>query len=78
MQVNTVAEELHPRPIREIAAAEILHLLKRIKHNSRREMAIPGDQETEWALGPAFPSGPKWRGAGPAEGRFAAEPSAAL
>ncbi|WP_120631520.1 tyrosine-type recombinase/integrase [Ruegeria sp. EL01] len=37
--VYTLAAELHHRPIREITAAEVLHVLKRIEHSGRRETA---------------------------------------
>lgn len=35
--VHTLAEALHQRPINEITAAEILHLLKKVEHSGRRE-----------------------------------------
>ena len=37
--IHTLAEELHSRPIGEITAAEILHLLKRVERSGRRETA---------------------------------------
>lgn len=37
--VHTLAEELHQRPIRDINATEILHLLKRVERSGRRETA---------------------------------------
>jgi integrase len=37
--VETLATPLHHRPINEITAAEILHLLKKIEHSGRRETA---------------------------------------
>ena len=37
--VHTLAAELHHRPIREITAAEVLHVLKRIEQSGRRETA---------------------------------------
>ncbi|WP_371810326.1 tyrosine-type recombinase/integrase [Ruegeria sp. HKCCD8929] len=37
--VHTLATELHHRPVREITAAEVLHLLKRIEQSGRRETA---------------------------------------
>lgn len=37
--IHTMAETLHQRPVREIASAEILHLLKKIEHSGRRETA---------------------------------------
>jgi hypothetical protein len=37
--VHTLATELHHRPIREITAAEVLHVLKRIEQSGRRETA---------------------------------------
>lgn len=38
-QIHTLAEALHQRPINEISAAEILHLLKKIERSGRRETA---------------------------------------
>ena len=35
--IHTLAEPLHHRPINEISAAEILHLLKKVEHSGRRE-----------------------------------------
>jgi integrase len=35
--VHKLAEALHQRPINEITAAEILHLLKKVEHSGRRE-----------------------------------------
>jgi len=37
--IHTLAEELHHRPIDDITAAELLHVLKRIEHSGRRETA---------------------------------------
>ena len=37
--VHTLAEAIHQRPINEITAAEILHLLKKVEHSGRRETA---------------------------------------
>ena len=37
--VHTLAEALHQRPIKDISAAEILHLLKKVEHSGRRETA---------------------------------------
>ena len=37
--IHTLAAELHHRPIREITAAEVLHVLKRIEQSGRRETA---------------------------------------
>ncbi len=37
--IHTLAVELHHRPIREITAAEVLHILKRIEQSGRRETA---------------------------------------
>ncbi|KAA0913219.1 tyrosine-type recombinase/integrase [Aquicoccus porphyridii] len=37
--IHTLAEELHHRPIRDITAAEVLHLLKRVERSGRRETA---------------------------------------
>ena len=37
--VQTLAEVLHHRPVREITSAEILHLLKKVEHSGRRETA---------------------------------------
>ncbi|WP_104017812.1 tyrosine-type recombinase/integrase [Roseovarius nitratireducens] len=37
--IHTLAEPLHHRPINDITAAEILHLLKKVEHSGRRETA---------------------------------------
>ncbi|WP_299507295.1 integrase arm-type DNA-binding domain-containing protein [uncultured Roseobacter sp.] len=37
--IHTLAEPLHHRPINDISAAEILHLLKKVEHSGRRETA---------------------------------------